>query len=76
MPREHMTYQECRTRYPRLVRAMKWVAILSDTEAACAIRDYRDGYGDPGYGSEAVAHYGGPLVTIRRAIECRHRIPR
>lgn len=38
---QHMTYEECAARYPRLIRKMQWVAILSSSEAACALRDYR-----------------------------------
>ena len=74
MTREHLTYQECAARYPLLVRACKWVAILSDGEAACAIRDYRDGFQGPGFGSEAVAHFGGPRAVIERAWQVRHLV--
>jgi hypothetical protein len=70
--RHHLTYQECAARYPLLVRAMKWVAILTDGEAACAIRDYRDGYQGPEFGSEAVCHYGGPRAVIEAAWRGRH----
>lgn len=65
-------------RYPRLTRAMKWVAILAHPEAGAALRDYvyaRDGllssdlltYG----GGEAVCHFGGPVAVIKAAIHAR-----
>jgi hypothetical protein len=72
------TYQFMVNRYPRLVRAMQWVAILSSGEAGCALRDYvyaRDGVTHANLmrwgGGEAVSHFGGPLRVIRRAIETR-----
>lgn len=55
----HMTIEEVEKRYPLLVSACQYVAILSSSEAACAIRDYRDGraaingihpYHEQGYG--------------------------
>ena len=75
----YRTYEQMETRYPRLVTVMKWVAVLSSSEAACGLRDYagaRDGhlpadlirYG----GGEAVAHFGGPLKVIQAAIKARH----
>ena len=70
-------------RFPRLARAMQWAAILSSSEAGCALRDYvqaRDGvFGDRGDdimrwgGGEAVAHYGGPRKLIRNAASYRVR---
>lgn len=61
-------------RYPYLIRAMQWCAILSTGEAASAIRDYQEGFYGAGYGCEAVAHYGGPLAVIRGAIRVRHTV--
>lgn len=70
------TWEECERQYPRLIRAMCYVAILSTGEAATALRDYifnRDNGGHVNQGGgEAVRHYGGPLRTIRQAIVCRH----
>ena len=58
--------------YPRrLLRCMQYVAVLSDSEAKCAVRDWRAGYI---YSGEAVNHYGGTLRVIKRAIESRHKI--
>lgn len=68
-------------RFPRLVRMMQHVAILSDNEATAGLRDYvyaRDGITPPDLmrwgGGEAVSHFGGPLKTIRCAIKARHLI--
>jgi len=69
----YLTAEQCVERYPRLATACQWVAILSRSEAGCALRDYRSPnpelrrYG----GGEAVAHFGGPEYVIRRAIQCR-----
>lgn len=66
-----------RSRYPRLVMAMKWVAILSTEEAEAAIRDYRSGSDLRRWGGgEAVQHYGGPEKVIRDAAEARHIVAR
>lgn len=40
---QHLTHDEAAARWPRLIRAMKWAACLSTTEAGCALRDYRTG---------------------------------
>lgn len=68
----HLTCEQIRDRYPRLIRALKWSAILSNGEAEGAIRDHRDGFGGPGFGCEAVAHVGGPTHAIRQALRSRH----
>lgn len=70
---DRLTWEQCRTRYPRLTRAMMWAAVLSESEAACAIRDFRNGYAIGG--GEAVAHFGGPAKVVRAAIQMRHRAP-
>lgn len=67
------------SRYPRLLRAIRWAAILSETEATCALRTIRQvragllstdmlKWG----GGEAVNHFGGPLEVVRAGIRCRH----
>jgi hypothetical protein len=56
------------TRYPHLLRAMKWVAVLSDGEAESCLRDYKAGLA---YSGEAVNHFGGTKAVIERAIACR-----
>lgn len=72
--RQHLTLEECVARYPRLTRAMQYVAILSSGEAGAALRDYRDGYSDYA-GGEAVMHFGGVLTVLACAIKSRHRVP-
>lgn len=67
--RPHLTYEECVARYPRLTSAMQWVAILSEPEAGCALRNHRNGFD---FACEAVDHYGGCLKVIRNAIRSRH----
>ena len=51
----HLTYEECLKRYPRICRLVADVLIGSSHEAACCLRDYRDGND---YGSEAVSFSG------------------
>ena len=72
-------FTECQNRFPRLVRQMQKVAILSCSEAGCGIRDYlraRDGLYNRDMlrwgGGEAVSHYGGPEAVISDAIRLRH----
>lgn len=61
-------------RYPRLVRAMQYAAILSESEAIGAIRDVAD---EPRFGGgEAVVHYGGPAAAIAGALRCRGYVRR
>ena len=55
-------------KYPRLIRLMQFVACLSTSEAACCIRDHRNGFS---YGGEAVNHYGGTLAVLQAAIRLR-----
>lgn len=74
-----LTADQCATRYPRLVRAMRWAACLSAGEAACTLRDIahvRAGILPADYlrwgGGEAVSHFGGPRAVLEAAIRCRH----
>lgn len=74
-----MSMDEMAERYPRLIRAMKWAAILTHYEAAATLRDIRYvGMGKlrPDYlrhgGGEAVSHFGGPAEVIKAAIRARH----
>jgi hypothetical protein len=57
--------QICR-RYPRLLRAMMWVAVLSPGEAIGAIQGYQE-TPKREYTSEAVGAYGGASAVIHRA---------
>lgn len=59
-------------RYPLLLRSMRWVAILSSTEASCCLRDWARG--SRCGGCEAVMHYGGPQAVIESAIRARHNV--
>ena len=54
---------------PKVQKLIKWTALLSDSEAAACIRDYRAGLP---YSSEAVAHYGGPKRVLETAWRVRH----
>lgn len=58
-------------RLTRLLEAMAWQAVLSDSEAASAIIAQRQGDIRHG-GSEAVVHYGGSEQVIRDSIRNRH----
>jgi hypothetical protein len=62
-----MRYEEIEKRYPRLIRAMQWAAILSDYEALDCIRAIQEKRGS----GEAVSHFGGPVAVLRAAIRCR-----
>lgn len=70
-------FQPVDLRNPRLLRLMRWVAILSTGEAIAALLDYRLGRK---YSGEAVNHYGPEAegwptrYLIRKAIENRHII--
>jgi hypothetical protein len=59
-----MSYEQIRQRYPRLLRAMIWVAVLSEGEAVGVIQGYQEGRE---YTSEAVEAFGGASRVIRRA---------
>ena len=69
-----ITSDQAEARYPRLLRMMRWAAILSHGEAAGTLRDWRNGYRIGG--GEAVWHFGGPEAVIRAGIRARHHIPR
>lgn len=62
---------DIRRRYPRLVRAMRGAGLLTETEAVGALVDYKCFGIREGFGSEAVAHLGGPLAAIRFGIQRR-----
>lgn len=63
-----MRYEEIEKRYPRLIRAMQWAAILSVTEARECIQAIQERRGS----GEAVSHFGGPLAVLEAGIRCRH----
>ena len=62
-----MGYEEIERRYPLLIDAMKWAAILSTTEARDCIRAIKERRGS----GEAVMHFGGPVAVFQGAMRCR-----
>jgi hypothetical protein len=60
-------YHEIERRYPLLIDAMKWAAILSTTEAADCIKALQEQRGS----GEAVSHFGGPVQVFQAAMRCR-----
>ena len=67
-----MTLENALKKYPHIIRAMSYIAILSTYESAGAIVDYKRG---ENYSGEAVNHFGGIREVIRCAWRERHRIP-
>jgi len=65
---------EIRRRYPRLIRAMRCAGLLTETEAVGALVDYKVFGIREGFGSEAVAHLGGPLAAIQFGIYRRRYV--
>lgn len=53
-----------RTTHPRLFRAVKFAAILSDGEAEVCLRQFRNG---SDFAGEAVEHFGGVTKVVRAA---------
>jgi hypothetical protein len=60
-------YEEIERRYPLLIAAMKWAAILSTTEAVDCIKAIQE----ERLSGEAVQHFGGPLAVFQGAMRCR-----
>lgn len=54
-------------RYMRLLRAIRWTAVLSDGEAVACLVDYKLGRSS----GEAVTNFGGPAAVVERAIRNR-----
>jgi hypothetical protein len=52
----------------RLLRAARWVAILSEGEASSCVRDHRDGLS---FSGEAVNHFGGCESVLAAAVRTR-----
>lgn len=70
----YMTYEQVLQRYPRLCRLVQEILIGSLSEAACCIRDYRNGMR---FGSEAVSHSGlSPHDRVQSAVAGRVAIRR
>ncbi len=69
---DRITIEQALDRWPALARACQWVAILSGSEAGCALRDFSN----RSSGScEAVEHYGGAGEVVRDAWRLRHMVP-
>lgn len=66
-PVESHTYEEIERRYPVLISAMKWAAILCTTEAVDCIKALQEHRGS----GEAVSHFGGPRAVLAAALRCR-----
>lgn len=62
-----MDYDEIERRYPLLIAAMKWAAILCTTEAVDCIRAIKEHRGS----GEAVSHFGGPIAVFKGAMRCK-----
>ena len=62
-----MRYEEIERRYPVLISAMKWAAILCTTEAVDCIKAIQEHRGS----GEAVSHFGGPRAVLAAALRCR-----
>jgi hypothetical protein len=56
-------------RYPRLIAVMKWVALLSTSEALNALVAYKAGNE---WTCEAVDHFGGATAVVQHAVAKRH----
>jgi len=69
---ERITIEQALVRWPALARACQWVAILSASEAGCALREYSNRA--PG-SCEAVEHYGGAGEVVRDAWRLRRMVP-
>lgn len=68
--RLYPSHSEVERRYPLLLRALRWGAILTQGEAVGAVQGYLINGNHAG--SEAVAHIGGAVAAIRQAWRCRH----
>lgn len=55
-------------RHPHLIRALRWAACLTTSEAVTAIQAHREGRN---WASEAINHFGGVAACLRAAIDCR-----
>ncbi len=67
---EHLSWEECITRWPRLTAAVQQIIIGTPGEAGVIIRDYREGFT---MSCEACSHSGlTPLQRIRAAISYHH----
>lgn len=70
---QEVSWGEIVERWPRVLEAVKWAALLSDGEGIACIRDYVAGRR---YCGEAVNHFGGTQKVMDRAAsaQVRHAI--
>jgi hypothetical protein len=68
-----MSHAQIRQRYPHIIRAMVWTAILSEGEAVSAIAGYQETPRRE-YTSEAVGVYGGASQAIQNACRFNNRV--
>lgn len=73
--RLYLSHEAVAKAYPRLVKALRFACILTQSEAESCLQGYLT-TGSSYIGSEAVAHVGGALAAIRHAIRCRKLIRR
>jgi hypothetical protein len=70
MNAQQVTLESVATRWPRLLAACQWVAILSPAEAATALYAVATG---SDFGSEAVNHFGGAHAVVNAAARASTR---
>ena len=66
--------QEIRTRYPHLIRSLRWTAYLTESEAVSAIVAHQQHVSNPSCAADAVRHWcrGRPVaVLIEQAVRFR-----
>lgn len=73
--RLYPTREEVLAQFPRLMRALRWACLLSQSEAVDAIHGMIT-TGSYYMGSEAVAHVGGSANAIGHAWRRRHNVQR
>lgn len=59
-----LSWEDITVRFPNLLEAVKYAALLSDGEGIACIRDYAAGLD---WSSEAVNAFGGTFAVIQRA---------
>ncbi len=73
--RLYLTHEAVAKAYPRLIKALRFACILTESEAESCLQGYLT-TGSRYIGSEAVAHIGGSLAAIQHAIRCRKLVRR
>ncbi len=73
--RLYLSHEAVAKGYPRLIKALRFACILTQSEAESCLQGYLT-TGSRYIGSEAVAHVGGSLAAIQHAIRCRKLVQR